>query len=217
MYETIMDLPLFKGISHDHVSQFVERTHLNFLNFADGERVASAGRQVQTLTYIIRGKVRASIPLLEGRAKISFTQGQGSVIGANHLFGLNRTLPCDVDAIGSCSAIEISKEQYLALLPTDPIYMVNYLNYLSYHAQRGIKTIQALDASNPLSAAAAWVGGLVALRSTDIVIDLPIEMCEAVASSPAYIQAADRDICRLKGNTLEVIDRERFLEAAGLE
>lgn len=214
MYETIMDLPLFKGITHEQVSLFLERTHLHFLNYADGERVAGGVEPVNSITYILRGKVRVQYPLLEGDAIMSYTLGVGSVIGADHLFGLHRVLPFDVVAAGACSAVAISKEQYLALLPTDPIYLVNYVNYLSYFAQRAAAIVRDFDGNGVFATIAAWVATLTETQASDISVELPLAMADTLRTEAAFADAESRGVCRLQGATLHISSRADFIESA---
>ena len=49
MYETIMNLPLLKGVSKELVSSFLEKTHVQFVNFNDGEKLIEEG---ETCSYI---------------------------------------------------------------------------------------------------------------------------------------------------------------------
>ena len=57
MYETIMSLPLFKGISRQQVSTFLEKTHVQFINYNPGERIVSVGDACTHIRYIISGEV----------------------------------------------------------------------------------------------------------------------------------------------------------------
>lgn len=60
MYSTIMDLPLFKGISKDHVSAFLEKTHVSFVNYGKGERLHDRCQPCRVMRFVISGSVRVS-------------------------------------------------------------------------------------------------------------------------------------------------------------
>lgn len=135
MYETIMDLPLFKGTSHVQISDFLEFTHLNFLRYEENELIVKGGTPCHDLVFLLSGSASVEVPVLNGQATVHIILGLGSVIGANHLFGMHTDYPDDVRALETTSVMQIMKHQYLELLKTDNIYLINYLNYLSYRAQ----------------------------------------------------------------------------------
>lgn len=58
------------------------------------------------------------------------------IIGADRLFGMETEFDSNVDALGNVSVMEFSKEQYLTLLSSGNILLINYLNTLSFSAQR---------------------------------------------------------------------------------
>ena len=43
MYENLMRLPLFNGVSYNRISEIVGNTRLAFMKFLPGERIVSAG------------------------------------------------------------------------------------------------------------------------------------------------------------------------------
>lgn len=140
MYETIMDLPLFKGVGKNHISQFLEKTHIDFRNFSGGELVAAPGEPVDKVMFLISGELFLVSKIGESGITIGETVVPGSVVGAERLFGLDKTFPCSVIAGSRASIMEFSKGQYIKLLQSDPIYELNFLNFLSFRAQRG-KTV----------------------------------------------------------------------------
>lgn len=135
MYETIMDLPLFKGTSHAQISEFLEFTHLDFLRYEENELIVKGGTPCRNLVFLLSGSASMEVPLLNGQATAHVVLGPGSVIGPNNLFGMHTDYPADVRALESTGVMQIMKHQYLDLLNTDNIYLINYLNYLSYKAQ----------------------------------------------------------------------------------
>ena len=58
MYETIMELPLFKGIGEDQLSVMLEKTSVEFLKFEEGEIISKADESVQYINFILNGRVR---------------------------------------------------------------------------------------------------------------------------------------------------------------
>ncbi len=137
MYETIMNLPLFKGVSNEQVSAFLEKTHLKFTKYSAGETIASRNEPVKGIKCIISGDASAKYNFADGsNLFLTETISGGHIIGADRLFGMDTTYNSDVTALNQVSVMEFNKEQYLNLLNSAPIYLLNYLNYLSYRAQK---------------------------------------------------------------------------------
>ena len=85
MYDVIMDLPLFQGISREHVSQFLEKTYVEFINFEAGTVLMHAGDTEDALLYVIGGVLELEWKNQPGDIKILFTLGERSLVDASHL------------------------------------------------------------------------------------------------------------------------------------
>lgn len=140
-YEMIMDLPLFKGVGKEQVSVFLAKTHLYFENYEAGEVIVSKGDEVTMLRFVIAGEVRISHDLCEGKIKLDEICSHGIVLGADRLYGMTLGYVADVRAYTKCSVMSFSKEQYLRLLHTDSIYLINFFNFLSRRSQRPVEAI----------------------------------------------------------------------------
>lgn len=168
MYETIMSLPLFKGVSKDLVSTFLEKTHIQFVNFVDGDKIISKGEDCRFIKFVISGEVKVISSNHYGTLIVEEFRKSGSVFSPEHLFGMDTTYPYDAIAVGCVSVMQFSKEQYINLLQTDSIFMLNYLNYLSYHSQRPVYAIKSLFDGSFESQLALLIMSLTDKDSTEI-------------------------------------------------
>ena len=57
MYETIMELPLFKGVSHDKISELIETTKFHFLKYGNGETIIESGETCTHLRFLVSGSI----------------------------------------------------------------------------------------------------------------------------------------------------------------
>lgn len=136
MYEKIMQLPLFHGISKEQVSSFLEKTTIEFINYEDGEQIIEEGNFVESIVFVMSGHIRITHSLPHFNISIEETAGEGRVLGAENLFGMSTRYPFSANAEGKTSVMCFSKKQYISLLETDPIYRLNFFNYLSIRAQK---------------------------------------------------------------------------------
>lgn len=141
MYEMLMDLPLFKGVGKDQISYFLEKTNIDFLNYPDSATVVDSGDPVKMIKFVISGRVRIIHPLDSASISVEEIAGFGRVLGAERLFGITTGYPYRVEALGKTSVMEFSKEQYVNLLHSDRIYILNFFNYLSLRAQRPVEAM----------------------------------------------------------------------------
>ena len=146
MYETIMELPLFKGIGEEQLSQMLEKTSVEFIKFEDGDVIAKVDERVESLGFILSGRIRQTHYLKNFKIGIDEILGKGAVIGALHLFGLVTCYDSDIVALGKVSIMRIQKKDYMKILLTDRIYMLNFVNYLSAAAQKTPLLLQNLKA-----------------------------------------------------------------------
>lgn len=141
MYERIMELPLFKGVSKDQVSLFLEKTHVDFKNYGAGEILADVGEPVKMVRFVISGDILLVHPLEGIDVTVEERSGFGKVLGADRLFGIATGYPYRAIAKTRTSIMEFSKAQYVNLLHSDSIYMLNFFNYLSLRAQRPVDSL----------------------------------------------------------------------------
>ena len=137
-----MELPLFKGIGEDQLSLLLEKTSVEFLKYDDGNIINHAHDKVKSVDFILSGRVRHTYELENYPIGIDEILGKGSVLGALHLYGLETTYSATSLALGRVSIMRISKEDYMNILLSDRIYILNFVNYLSAAAQKAPMLMQ---------------------------------------------------------------------------
>lgn len=175
MYELIMDLPLFKGVSKDQVSLFLEKTNIGFENYRPGDLLAELGEPVRMVRFVISGDISLIHPLEEIGIVIEERSGFGKVLGADRLFGLATGYPYNAVALTRTSVMEFSKEQYVNLLHSDNIYMLNFFNYLSRRAQRPVDTVMEYCHGDISSRMCKLIGIMTEPAAGEIVIGGAVE------------------------------------------
>lgn len=136
MYDTIMELPLFKGIGEEQLSAMLEKTSMEFLKFDEGDVVNPSDSKVETVDFILSGRIRQTYQLENFPIAIDEILGKGGLLGALHLFGINTMAPATATALGRVSIMRMQKLQYMNVLQSDNIYLLNFVNFLSAAAQK---------------------------------------------------------------------------------
>lgn len=170
MYEILMALPLFHGVSYSKLSEVVGRTKFHFLKYLDGEKIVEAGEPCTHIKFIISGSARVSVENSDGRFRVSQTLTRPAVIEPEYLFGRATAYPCTAVAIGATGVLQIAKADYVKLLNADPIFLFNYLNMLSVNAQKAVDGVLALTTGSLEERIAFWIVALTQRGGTDVVL-----------------------------------------------
>lgn len=157
MYDILMGLPLFNGVGRERISQIVGTTKFHFLKYLSGETIVSAGEPCTHIKFIISGHARVSITNNDERFTVSQTLEAPDVIAPEFLFGRSTVYPCTAVAIDAVGVLQIEKTDYLNILNSDRVFMLNFLNNLSMNAQKGVDGILALTTGALDERLAYWI------------------------------------------------------------
>ena len=135
MFEKIMKLPLFQGVSQERIASLVEKMPFHFLKFADGEQVIEKGEECTHLKFVISGCAKVVFSSDVARMSVTYIVDAPNVIAPDYLFGRYTSYPCDVFADGQCGILQIRKSDYIDILQSDKVFLFNILNYLSRNSQ----------------------------------------------------------------------------------
>ncbi|MDE6410229.1 MAG: cyclic nucleotide-binding domain-containing protein [Muribaculaceae bacterium] len=215
MYETIMDLPLFKGVGADHVTSFLEKTGIEFHRFAPGDRIVVQGEPVRSLRFLLSGRIRLTTGVLNGKAIISSEFEGHDAIGATRLFGTHPLHEYSIEAIDNVSVMEFAKEKYVELLQSDSIYLMNFANLLSMNVHKASETVPhflRLDFSRVL---AEWLVLFTGRKSRYIRID-GIEAISEVYGKDFIKDNLDvlvgKSLVAVEGDSILVPNRDALIE-----
>jgi len=170
MYEILMRLPLFHGISYSKLSEIVGTTRFHFLKYLKGEQIVEAGQPCTHIKFIISGSARVSIVNADGRFKVSQTLSMPDVIAPDYLFGRATRYPISAVALEPTGILQIEKQEYVRILNSDPVFLFNLLNTLSMNAQKAVEGVLALTTGSLEERIAFWIIALTQRRGTDIVL-----------------------------------------------
>lgn len=168
MFEQLLSLPLFSGVSHARLAQIVGESKFHFLKYPENETIITAAEPCEHITFLLSGSVRIVTENQSGRFAIGQTLTGPAVISPDFLFGRFTNYPSTVKAIDSASILKISKADYINILMSDQVFVLNYLNMLSVNAQKSVKGLLSLSDGTLDERLAYWVIALTQPGSTDI-------------------------------------------------
>ena len=136
MFEILMELPLFRGVSRERIARTAGEAKFHFLKYPEGETIVSGGTPCRHITFVISGSVRSTIVNANGRFSVGQTLKAPAVISPDFLFGRATEFPGTVTALEPTGILQISKADYMKILYSDEVFMFNFLNTLSVNAQK---------------------------------------------------------------------------------
>lgn len=171
MFEKLLELPLFHGVSYQKISEILGKHRFHFMKFSDGQPIITAGDQCTHLMTIISGSVRSTITGSDGKVKVSQTLEAPEIVTPDFFFGKRTTSPSTIVAKGDCGIMQIEKRDYINIISSDTIFLFNFLNILSMHAQLSTEGVLTLTGGDLRKRIAYWIVALTQRGGKDITME----------------------------------------------
>lgn len=168
MYELLMGLPLFSGVTYERMLEVVGNTKFHFLKYLEGQTFITAGEQCTHLKFIISGSARLTISNSDGRFVVGQTLHAPNAIAPEFIFGRSTFYPCTAVALEPTGVLQIAKNDYLKILHSDNIFLFNFLNILSMNAQKAVDGVLSVATGSLEERIAFWIVALTQRGGTDI-------------------------------------------------
>ena len=168
MYEKLMELPLFQGVSRDKLSLLIEKTPFHFVKYNQGQQIIAENDECTHIRFVISGDVRIDISNTNRRVAISETLSGPDVIGVDYLFGRNTFYPFNATALTDCGILQIVKADFVNILMSDKVFLFNMLNLLSRNSQKSTFGLMALSSGTIAERLAFIITSLTQRGSKDI-------------------------------------------------
>ena len=87
MFDKLLTLPLFQGISKQSLSQLVEKYPFHFLKYKKGDTIIEQGDVCTHMRFVVSGSVNVVIESSKTKVELSQTLDAPEVIAPDYLFG----------------------------------------------------------------------------------------------------------------------------------
>jgi CRP-like cAMP-binding protein len=154
MFETLLQLPLFQGMSRADFSVFLGKVRLDFVKYKAGDIIIKRGTTCEHLIFVLRGTILSYNSSTEGqRTHYTFMEYLSApyLIEPQALFGINTRYAASYSAETPVSLFIISKNVVFVELAKHSIFRLNLINLISTRMQ---STYSRLWQSIPESVAA---------------------------------------------------------------
>lgn len=218
MYQQLMRLPLFQGVSTEKITALVEKLPFHFLKFSDGEQIFAAGDPCTHIKFIVSGQVRLDTPFCNLKIVLSQVLATPHVLAAEYLFGRDTVYPYTAVADGSCGILQLLKSDYIKMVNSDKVFLFNILNYLSSGSQRSASSALAVCDGSVAERLATLLDTLVVPGATDVELTYKQkDLCYLLGTQRTTLVATfdrlcDEDIIEYDSGRMRLLDQSKLLE-----
>lgn len=219
MFETLLELPLFKGVSRNRITETVGKIRFDFTKYSPGAEIIRPGEHCDCLKFIVSGEVRVILSNEKTGFSVSETLAGPNVVLPDFFFGMTTDYPCRVVALSGTSVLEVEKTEYLKILRLDEVFLLNYLNYLSTNAQKSVFGVMDMSGGGLNEFIRFAVKALSQPSGRNIEMSCSrasLASCFGVeeADFEANVKSmADAGLVSYEDGVLRVLDRKRLLSA----
>lgn len=135
MYDNLLLLPLFQGISKNDFTTIIEKVKFHFLTYQDNEVIARQGENCHQLCFLLNGAVTTQTTDDEHPFFLSEVLDAPYFIEPQSLFGMYPYFTATYRAKGQAKILTIDKSYIFSELNKHEIFRLNYINILSNRNQ----------------------------------------------------------------------------------
>lgn len=136
IYDILLQMPLFQGVSPEHLTEILEKVRFDFRKASKGETIAYQGEFCSELIFVIKGKLSSRCEVLsESPFQVMEYYDAPELIEPYSLMGYQSCYTSTYNAAGDVHYFVISKLSVLSCLCEYEIFRMNFLNLLSRRAQ----------------------------------------------------------------------------------
>lgn len=136
LYERLLELPLFQGMSRSDLEEAVSSIRYRNLSFSKNKIIVGESDVCDKLYFLVSGSVSAIGYADDKGYTITETLFAPDILQPERIFGLTQRFTRTFKAMGECSFICISKPNTMALSDKYEIFRLNLLNIICTKSQR---------------------------------------------------------------------------------
>ena len=175
MYNTLLQLPLFQGMSHTELSEVVEKVKLHFLKIGAKKKRFSQGESCNKLVFLLSGELTSETQAPCGTFSLVETFDKPQIIEPHSLFGKRPSYKATYTAKDEVSLLTIDKQYIYGVLDKYEVFRMNLLNLLSNKAEQFHEHIWSISPQPLEGRIARFVRGICASPNGQKILRIRME------------------------------------------
>lgn len=139
LYERLLELPLFQGMSRNDLGEAVSLIKFRQLDYSKNKTVISEGDVCDRLFFLVKGTVLITGYSDDKGYSITEQLSAPDVFQPERMFGLTQRHTVTMLTVTECSFICVSKPDIMVLSNNYEIFRLNFLNIICTRLQRLIR------------------------------------------------------------------------------
>lgn len=135
MYENLLSLPYFQGMSKDDITSILDKVTIEFSNYSDGDIICRRGESCNRFVILTQGEAVSHAESPDSTYCLIEEMHAPFAIEPYSLFGKETVFKREYTAKGSCTTLSIDKQFLFGELAKHQIFTINLLNLISHRAQ----------------------------------------------------------------------------------
>lgn len=216
MYEQILQLPIFQGISGQDLTRILEKTPFHFQRFRPGETIYECGDTSSRVVFVLSGAVRLITGTFGNRVSISQDFEAPHTMPFYYMFGAETKERSSLHALEPAGVMMLDKANFLNVLQQNQILLMNVLNILCTHAQKQHKAMDFSGENDAVLRLSSWMLAFTDRVAQNIYIEAKVtDWCNMLQLDQA---AYWRCVAQLEGQKcVEVMNGKlKLLDRYGL-
>ena len=135
MYENLLRLPYFQGMSKDEITSILDKVAFDFQNLSDGDTICDTGERCDKFIIVTNGEALSTVVAPDSTYSLTEKIEAPYAIEPYSLFGHDTTFKRKYTAKGNCTILVIDKQYLFSELTKYEIFTINFLYIISRRAQ----------------------------------------------------------------------------------
>lgn len=141
MYENLLCLPYFQGMSKDDITAILDKVKLEFFSYGDKEILRECGEECNRFTLLTKGTIISEATAPDGSYKITEEHTAPLALEPYSIFGYSTGYKRRYTSKGECTLLTIDKNYFFSDFSGQNIFMINFMNLISRKVQLLEKSI----------------------------------------------------------------------------
>lgn len=141
MYESLLTLPYFQGMSKDDITRILDKVTFDFANYRCGETVFEEKEECDKFSILIKGKISCVTSSAEDGYTLSESIEAPFAIEPYSLFGGETKYKRSYTAEEDCSILVFDKKFLFSEFTRYDIFTINMLNLISNKTQKSLRLL----------------------------------------------------------------------------
>lgn len=175
MYNSLLQIPLFQGISTTDLTEILEKVKIHFKKVSKGETFIREGEKCENIVFVINGSIES---IFTGKnSKLVFKEKylNTQIIEPYSLFGVQTQYTKSYCALTETDLVYIEKKYFLPQFRQYDIFNINILNLLCSRIQASNNKILLCNAYTPEEKILELFAKLSDFRSGEKVMQIKME------------------------------------------